>query len=39
LLHKDPLDRLLAAQAMKEGIVLPTADTRLARYPGPIRKV
>ncbi len=39
LIHKDPFDRLLVAQAMVEGIVLLTADARLARYPGPIQKV
>lgn len=39
LLHKDPFDRLLVAQAMVEGIVLLTSDARLARYPGPIQKV
>ncbi|MBI4470039.1 MAG: type II toxin-antitoxin system VapC family toxin [Acidobacteria bacterium] len=39
LLHKDPFDRLLLAQAITEGIVLLTGDARLARYPGPVRKV
>lgn len=38
-LHKDPFDRLLVAQAQVEGITLLTADPRVARYPGPIRKV
>ena len=38
-IHKDPFDRLLVAQAMVGGIVLLTSDARLARYPGPIRKV
>jgi PIN domain nuclease of toxin-antitoxin system len=38
-LHKDPFDRLLLAQALTEGIILLTGDTRLARYPGPVRKV
>ena len=38
-LHKDPFDRLLAAQAEVEGIILLTADRVLARYPGPIRLV
>lgn len=38
-LHKDPFDRLLLAQATSEGITLLTADARLARYPGPVRKV
>jgi len=37
--HKDPFDRLLLAQATVEGITLVTNDARLARYPGPIRKV
>lgn len=37
-LHKDPFDRLLIAQAMVEGIVLLTADSKIGRYPGPIRK-
>ena len=37
--HKDPFDRLLVAQAMVEGITLLTSDAKLARYPGPIRKV
>ena len=39
LLHKDPFDRLLLAQATSEGITLLTADEQLARYPGPVRKV
>jgi PIN domain nuclease of toxin-antitoxin system len=38
-LHKDPFDRLLLAQALAEGLTLLTADARLARYPGPVRKV
>jgi PIN domain nuclease of toxin-antitoxin system len=39
LIHKDPFDRILIAQAMVEGITLLTADPVIARYPGPIRKV
>ena len=39
LIHKDPFDRLLLAQAISEGIVLLTADAQLARYPGPVRLV
>ena len=39
LLHKDPFDRLLLAQAVGEGITLVTADAQLARYPGPVRMV
>ena len=38
-LHKDPFDRLLIAQANVEAITLLTADTTVARYPGPIRLV
>jgi PIN domain nuclease of toxin-antitoxin system len=32
LLHRDPFDRLLVAQAAVEGVPLVTADTRLAAY-------
>jgi PIN domain nuclease of toxin-antitoxin system len=39
LLHKDPFDRMLVAQATSEGITLLTADFIVASYPGPIRKV
>jgi PIN domain nuclease of toxin-antitoxin system len=39
LIHKDPFDRLLIAQAIVEGITLLTVDSIVARYPGPIRKV
>jgi len=35
-LHRDPFDRILAAQANEEGIELLTADKILAEYPGPI---
>ena len=38
LIHRDPFDRLLAAQAAVEGMTLLTADAELARYPGPIRR-
>jgi PIN domain nuclease of toxin-antitoxin system len=38
-IHKDPLDRLLIAQATVEGITLLTLDSVVARYPGPIRKL
>lgn len=31
-LHKDPFDRILLAQAQVEGILLVTADKRLAQY-------
>ena len=36
-LHRDPFDRLLLAQAEREGLLLITADVLLARYPGPVR--
>lgn len=39
LIHKDPFDRLLIAQATVEGITLLTANATIARYPGPIRRV
>jgi PIN domain nuclease of toxin-antitoxin system len=38
-IHKDPFDRILVAQATVEGITLLTADSIVARYPGPIKKV
>ena len=38
-LHKDPFDRILLAQAVVEGMLLVTVDTRIAAYPGPVRKV
>ncbi len=39
LLHKDPFDRLLVAQAVTEGITLLTADVLLAQYPAPVQLV
>jgi PIN domain nuclease of toxin-antitoxin system len=39
LIHGDPFDRLLLAQAEVEGMTLLTADRLLARYPGPVRFV
>lgn len=36
-IHSDPFDRLLVAQAQAEAHTLLTADTTVARYPGPIR--
>ena len=38
-IHKDPFDRMLLAQAMREDLTLVTADAKLASYPGPILKV
>ncbi len=35
-IHKDPFDRMLAAQAAAENILLLTGDPVLAKYPGPI---
>lgn len=39
LLHKDPFDRLLIAQATVEEVTLLTVDAEVASYPGPIRRV
>lgn len=39
LLHNDPFDRLLLAQARSEGVTLLTADPLVAQYPGPVRAV
>jgi PIN domain nuclease of toxin-antitoxin system len=36
-LHRDPFDRLLLAQAEREGLLLITADALVARYPDPVR--
>jgi PIN domain nuclease of toxin-antitoxin system len=38
-IHKDPFDRILAAQASVEGIMLLTTDSLVARYPWPIQQV
>ena len=38
-LHKDPFDRLLAAQIQIEGVLLVTTDPILGQYPGPVRLV
>jgi PIN domain nuclease of toxin-antitoxin system len=39
LIHKDPFDRILVAQATVEGVTLLTIDSLLLQYPGPIRTV
>lgn len=39
LIHKDPFDRLLVAQAIVEGITLLTSDAYVAEYPGPVQYV
>lgn len=38
-LHKDPFDRMLLAQAIRDELTLVTADSLLTAYPGPIIKV
>ena len=38
-LHRDPFDRILVTQSIVEGIMLLTADPRVAQYPGPVRRV
>jgi PIN domain nuclease of toxin-antitoxin system len=38
-IHKDPFDRILVAQSIIEGITLLTMDTRVAQYPGPVRRI
>jgi PIN domain nuclease of toxin-antitoxin system len=37
LIHGDPFDRLLVAQAFSEGLILLTADKTVASYGGPVR--
>jgi PIN domain nuclease of toxin-antitoxin system len=39
LIHRDPFDRMLAAQAIAEGLTLVTSDAAVAKYPAPIRMV
>jgi PIN domain nuclease of toxin-antitoxin system len=39
LIHKDPFDRILVAQATVEGVTLLTIDSLVSQYPGPIRIV
>lgn len=39
LIHKDPFDRILVAQATVENITLLTSDSIVAQYPGPIRRI
>ena len=38
LLHGDPFDRLLIAQAAAEGLTLLTLDAQILRYPGHVLK-
>ena len=37
LIHRDPFDRILVAQAQTERMTLLTTDATLGHYPGPIR--
>jgi PIN domain nuclease of toxin-antitoxin system len=37
LVHKDPFDRLLLAQATVEGLTLLTTDAKVAQYPTAVR--
>lgn len=39
LIHKDPFDRILVAQATVGGVTLLTIDSLVSQYPGPIRMV
>ena len=39
LLHRDPFDRILVAQATVEGVTLLTMDSLVSQYAGPIRTV
>ena len=39
LIHKDPFDRILIAQAQVENVTLLTTDNKVAGYPGPIQAV
>ena len=39
LIHKDPFDRILIAQAQVENATLLTTDDQVARYPGSIQAV
>jgi PIN domain nuclease of toxin-antitoxin system len=39
LLHRDPFDRILVAQATVEGVTLLTTDSLVSQYAGPIRTV
>ena len=39
VVHKDPFDRMLVAQAVSEGMLLLTSDAVVAKYSGPIQLV
>jgi PIN domain nuclease of toxin-antitoxin system len=38
-IHRDPIDRILIAQAAREALTLLTSDAAVARYPGEIKLV
>ncbi len=38
-IHSDPFDRILVAQSRAEGMMLVTADKRVAEYGGPVQLV
>lgn len=38
-LHGDPFDRILVAQSIVEGLTLLTSDSKVAQYPGPVRRI
>ena len=38
-IHRDPLDRILVAQAQVESLTLLTADPVIAQYKGPVQQV
>jgi PIN domain nuclease of toxin-antitoxin system len=39
MIHRDPFDRMLVAQAQSDGLTLVTADATLARHPGQVLQV
>ena len=39
LLHRDPFDRMIVAQASVEGCLLLSSDPLVTQYPGPVRAV
>lgn len=39
MIHKNPFDRILIAQAMVEGMTLLTRDLQVSQYPGRIQRI
>ena len=39
MIHRDPFDRILIAQALSEGLTLLTSEKTVAKYPGRIKLV